>query len=458
MTVLPLNMKNYPAYKTSGVEWLSDVPTHWKVRPNRAVFTEVNQRGYPDEQILSVTIGEGVILQQALLQEGHQKDSSRVDKSDYKLVHPCDIVYNKMRAWQGAIGGSKYRGIVSPAYIIQRPNSGVDPLYFHHLFRTPGFAIEAERWSYGIASDMWSLRAEHFKMIHCLLPPLSEQRAIVRYLDYVGKRIRRYIHAKERLIERLAKGRQAVIARAVTKGLDTAAQLKPAGVPWLGDLPAHWQVRRLKTVAELRVSNVDKHTKEGESPVHLCNYVDVYNNDQITQAMAFMSATASEDEIERFRLKQDDVLITKDSEAWDDIGVPALVVESADDLLSGYHLALLRPYAQTLGAYLALALQSKACAYQFHVRASGVTRYGLTRTEIQSILIPLPPLSEQRAIVEHVNRATARIDDAIARARRQVELMQEYRTRLVVDVVTGKLDVREAAAQLPDEANETEGP
>ena len=111
---------------------------------------------------------------------------------------------------------------------------------------------------------------------------------------------------------------------------------RPSGVPWLGDVPEHWEVRRLRTVAEMRVSNVDKHTREGEFPVRLCNYVDVYKNDHITPMLPFMRATASKDEIEKFRLESDDVLITKDSETWNDIGVPSLVTASANDLLSGY--------------------------------------------------------------------------------------------------------------------------
>ena len=147
---------------------------------------------------------------------------------------------------------------------------------------------------------------------------------------------------------------------------------------------------------------------------------------------------------------------TKDSETWDDIGVPALVTESADDLLSGYHLAVLRPFKETLGTFLARTLESKAVAYQFHVRANGVTRYGLTHNGIQSVQIPLPPLAEQVAIVQYLDRASADIDAAIARARRQIERVEEYRTRLIADVVTGKLDVREADAGLSDEAANSE--
>ena len=215
---------------------------------------------------------------------------------------------------------------------------------------------------------------------------------------------------------------------------------KPTNVQCLGNVPAHWEVRRLRTVAEMRVSNVDKHTREDEFPVRLCNYVDVYKHDRITSAMPFMTATASPDEIERFRLERDDVLITKDSEAWDDIGVPALVTEAADDLLSGYHLALLRPFEEILGSYLAHALQSKAVAYQFHVRANGVTRYGLTHTGIQSVRIPLPPLPEQRAIVRYLDHADRRIRRYVAAKRKLIALLEEEKQAIITQAVTRGLD------------------
>ena len=190
----------------------------------------------------------------------------------------------------------------------------------------------------------------------------------------------------------------------------------------------------------MRVSNVDKHTKDDEFPVRLCNYVDVYKNDRITQAMPFMKATASPDEIERFRLQKGDVLITKDSEAWDDIGVPALVEESSDDLLSGYHLALLRPFRTTLGAYLALALQSKGVAYQFHVGANGVTRYGLTHTTIQSVCLPLPPLPEQRAIVRYLDHVDDRIRRYVSAKEKLIALLEEERQAVIHRAVTRGLD------------------
>ena len=215
---------------------------------------------------------------------------------------------------------------------------------------------------------------------------------------------------------------------------------KPSADEWLGDMPDHWEVRRLRTVVDMRVSNVDKHTKEDEFPVRLCNYVDVYKHDRITPAMPFMTATASRDEIERFRLERDDVLITKDSEAWDDIGVPALVTEAADDLLSGYHLALLRPFKEILGAYLARTLQSKEVAYQFHIRANGVTRYGLTHTGIKSVCIPLPPLPEQAAIVRYLDHADRRIRRYVVAKRKLIALLEEEKQAIVSRAVTRGLD------------------
>src|SRR5262249_17468630 len=142
------------------------------------------------------------------------------DKSAYKRVRPGDIAYNKMRAWQGALGASDYYGIVSPAYVVQRPREGANSRYLHYLLRTPAFAKEAERWSYGITSDMWSLRPEHFRMIYGCLPSLPEQAAIVRFLDHADRRTQRCIRAKQKLIKLLEEQKQAIIHRAVTRGLN----------------------------------------------------------------------------------------------------------------------------------------------------------------------------------------------------------------------------------------------
>ena len=218
---------------------------------------------------------------------------------------------------------------------------------------------------------------------------------------------------------------------------------KPSGVQWLGEVPEHWERRRLRSTSEMRVSNVDKHVKDDERPVRLCNYVDVYKNDRIRSGMAFMRATATTDEIERFRLRSGDVLITKDSESWNDIGVPALVEDTEADVISGYHLALLRPFPECLdGEYLFRTLQSPAVKYQFHVEANGVTRYGLSHSAIKSVWLPIPPLSEQAAIVRYLDHADRRIRRYISAKQRLITLLEEQKQVLIGQAVTGKLDVR----------------
>ncbi len=219
--------------------------------------------------------------------------------------------------------------------------------------------------------------------------------------------------------------------------------MKSSGIAWLGEVPSHWSVRRLKNASEMRASNVDKHTKDDECAVRLCNYMDVYNYDRIRTTLPFMRATATTDEIKRFRLRVGDVLITKDSESWNDIGVPALVENSEDDLVCGYHLALLRPdIEQVSGEFLYRALSSINLANQFYVRANGVTRFGLSHHAIKSVWLPLAPPPEQAAIVRFLDHADRRIRRYIHAKEKLIALLEEQKQAIVHQAVTGRIDVR----------------
>lgn len=216
---------------------------------------------------------------------------------------------------------------------------------------------------------------------------------------------------------------------------------RASGARWLGDIPEHWQLRRLKFIADIQNSNVDKKTHDGETPVKLCNYVDVYYRDHITGDVDFMSATATSDEIRRFQLRPGDVLITKDSEAWDDIAVPAVVSEELEGVLCGYHLAQIRPKAdRAIGDYIFRAFEAHPVRDQFRVRANGITRFGLSRDAVASATFPVPPLDEQRAIAGFLDRETAKIDGLVAKKRRLIELLAENRTALISHAVTKGLN------------------
>ena len=210
-----------------------------------------------------------------------------------------------------------------------------------------------------------------------------------------------------------------------------------SGVEWLGDIPEHWEVKRLERVASYRTSSVDKKTHDGEQAVKLCNYTDVYYRDRIRASDAdFMEATASPHEIARFGLSVGDVLITKDSEDWTDIAVPALVEESADDFVCGYHLGIIRPGALADATFIFRAMQSEAVNRQLQVASSGVTRYGLPSGAVSKVSISLPPLDEQRSIAAFLDAETAKIDTLVAKNRLLLDRLAEYRRALITRTVT----------------------
>ena len=213
---------------------------------------------------------------------------------------------------------------------------------------------------------------------------------------------------------------------------------KDSGIEWIGEIPEHWEVKKLKYLANVDPSNVDKKSKEGEDEVLLCNYVDVYKNDFINSDINFMKATASKSQIEKFILKKYDVIATKDSETPDDIGNPALVIEDLENVVCGYHLTHIKPI-DINGNFLFRFFQTQFIKSYFEVSANGVTRYGLGIDKLNSTLIAFPPPEEQTAIAAYLDRKTAQIDELIAGKKRLLELYEEEKTAIINNVVTGKI-------------------
>lgn len=215
---------------------------------------------------------------------------------------------------------------------------------------------------------------------------------------------------------------------------------KESGVEWLGEIPVHWGVRRLKECADAWLSNVDKKFVEGEPKVRLCNYVDVYYHDQIHGEMEFMTATATPAQVRRFSLRGGDVLVTKDSETWTDIAVPALVTDDLADVVCGYHLALIRPQPNGVGAFIGRAIGAVGLREQYQVAANGITRFGLTVDAIRNGILPMPPLPEQHSIARFLAHETAKVDALVAKQQELIRLLQEKRTALISQAVKKGLD------------------
>ena len=296
------------------------------------------------------------------------------------------------------------------------------------------------------------------------VPPVAEQAAIAAFLDRETARIDQLIAKHETLIERLAEYRNAMITRAITKGLpadaardaglDPEPGMKFSGNDWIGDVPEHWSAVPLKYVATYFTSTVDKKAQDDEIKVRLCNYTDVYYQDRISADAEFMEATATINEHARFRLLKGDTVITKDSEDWRDIAVPAIIEKTADDFVCGYHLGIVRPKPEMDSTFMFWVIKATTTNQQMQVASSGVTRYGLPNPAAREAVITIPPAAEQRAIAQYIDQKTARIDTLSERASTAIEWLNEYRTALITAAVTGKIDVREPSAGAADEPTE----
>lgn len=420
------NLKPYSKYKPSGVEWLGDVPAHWNVRRTKSLLKERSQKGFPNEPLLAATQTKGVVRKE------HYENRTVLALRDLhllKLVCPGDFVIS-LRSFQGGIEYARDRGIISPAYTILYPENPDIHGYLAWLFKSKPYIENLTLHVTGIRQGQ---NIDYGKL--CVskipLPPIPEQIAIVRYLDHADERIRRYVSSRERLIELLEKYRQAVIHHAVTRGLDPDVRLKPSGVEWLGDVPVHWEVRRLKFSVE---NVIDQTQKRKKHEIYLAmEHVESWTG-KYSDAGADV---VFDSQVKRFRAE--DVLFGKLRPYLAKVTRPDQAGVCVGEFL------VLRPRNCIMSpSYLERLMRSKPIIDTINASTFGAK---MPRADWQFIggrAQPLPPLSEQIAISAYLDKATADIDASIDRAWREIELLSEYRTRLIADVVTGQVDVREA--------------
>jgi type I restriction enzyme S subunit len=242
------DLKPYAEYKESGLSWLGLMPNSWRLVRNGSLFGQRNEIGHGELPILEVSLRTGIRVRNF---ESSARKQVMSDKGKYKRAVKGDLAYNMMRMWQGAVGVSPVDGLVSPAYVVARPYPDVEPQFFIALFRTGDYMSEVDSCSRGIVKDRNRLYWGDFKQILSPCPPHDEQAAIVRFLDWANGRLDRAIRAKRNVIALLNEQKQAIIHRIVTRGLDPSVPLKPSGIPWLGDIPMHWEARQLRHMGRL---------------------------------------------------------------------------------------------------------------------------------------------------------------------------------------------------------------
>ncbi|MCP4547090.1 MAG: hypothetical protein GY835_11545, partial [bacterium] len=250
--------KRYSSYKPTDLDWLHEIPADWQIKPNGRLFREIDDRNHPDLPLLNVSINTGVTVREFSTSKVEQKAE---DFSIYKRAKRGDIVFNKMRMWQGAVGVAPIDGLVSPDYTVARPTTDTNPHLFEMLFRTPTYLTEIDRHSHGIVRDRNRLYWDGFKQMKAAFPPSrSDQDAIVVGIRAKLRSLDALIQKKQRLIELLNEKRAALISHAVTKGLDPSVAMRPSGLFWLGKIPGHWRITRLSYVA--RICNGTTPSKE----------------------------------------------------------------------------------------------------------------------------------------------------------------------------------------------------
>lgn len=438
--------KRYPKYRDSGVAWLGEIPEHWKVAALRYRYEQ--SRG----KMLDMKRITGDHLVPYLRNVDVQWDSinlldlPRMDILPHEIerytVREGDLLVceggeaGRCAIWRGGMDPCGYQKALHRL----RPLDGSRdvPRFLYYTL------VVASRGSFanGQGSTIAHLTGELLRAHRFPFPSMTEQCAIADFLDRETGKIESLVRKKQHLVELLREKREALISRAVTRGLDPGAPMKETGVRWLGEIPAHWDIHRLKTLADVKISNVDKKTTHGQVGVRLCNYTDVYYRDEIAVDSGLMAATATEDQVERLSLRKGDVLITKDSETPDDIAVPAVIAKDLPGVVSGYHLAHLTPDDTCDGRYLKRAFESIGPREQFRIAANGVTRFGLTASAIGSSQFPFPPYPEQVRIVDHLDRECRKLDTLVEKIQSAIDRLLEYRSAIISAAVTGAIDVR----------------
>jgi type I restriction enzyme S subunit len=436
-------LKPYPACKDSGVPWLGEVPEHWEKMSGRACYREkkVPNTGLRETTVLSLSYGQIVIKP-----EGKLHGLVPASFETYQIVEPDDIIIRPtdlQNDWNSLrFGLSHHLGIITSAYMCFQTQAVMSREYGYLLLHT----YDLKKVFYGLGSglrqnlDWWD-----FKYLPCFVPPLPEQSAIVRFLDYADRRIRRYIRAKQKLMNLLEEQKQAIIHRAVTRGLDPNVCLRPSGIEWMGDMPEHWEVRRLKQAFRRIVGGS---TPSSAEPNYWDGDVVWVTPSDISRAERLKSSLRR---ITQEGLKSCSSELVPPGSIIVTSRAPVGNVALADvELCTNQGCKALVTTDQVVNPMFGFAVL-RMLKGELQSLATGTTFTEISTSKLGVVPIPLPPILEQTAIVRYLYNTTSNITSSIDHAQREMSLIREYHIRLITDVVTGKLDVREAAARLPDE-------
>ena len=417
-------MAQYPSYKDSGFDWIGQIPSHWGLLKSKFLWREsFNTSATGTEDLLSVSQYDGVT---------HANGSRSESLVGYKVVEENNLVINIMLAWMGGLGVSAYNGLVSPAYCVYKLQGDNNPKYMHYLYKTPMYLAEFARHSTGVIPSRWRMYTDDFGQVLTLIPPRKEQDAMVAYLDAATAKIDEAIAQQQRMISLLNERKSIIINHFVSKGLDPNAKLKDTGIDWMGLIPEHWQVCRIKAIgrSEHGISYTPSDLTD-ESGVIVLRASNIRDGKLCFEDNVYVKRVKAS----KF-LKKNDILICATNGSLSLVGKNALIDKSDSYSFGTFMLALRTNQNQNFVRY-----QLGRVVDNYRGLFATTTINQITQQVLGDIRITIPPLSEQLQIAIHLDDITSKIDNAVYQQTRIINLLEERKQIIINDVVTGKVQV-----------------
>jgi len=435
------NLKPYKKYKPSNIAWLGDIPEHWEVSrlkylTNKIVdgthFTPTYvENGVPFLRVTDIQtkkINLSSIKYIPLEEHNELIKRCKPEKGDVLLSKNGTIGITKIIDWD-----FDFSIFVSLCLIKLKPT--LNPYFFSTLFSSK--AVEVQIKEGGQTTSVTNLHLEKIRELICILPPLKEQLAIANFLDYKLSKIDRFIQKKKQLIKLLNEQKAGIINDAVTKGLNPNAKMKPSDIEWLGDIPEHWEVRKLKFIVTLN----DETLSEKTNANYELRYIDIGNVDETGKVAEIVTYKFSDAPSRAKRIvKEGDVII---STVRTYLKAITQITHDCKDLIVSTGFAVLRPSLVINSHFLNFVVRATYFIQRVCSDSFGVSYPAINASDLVNFEITFPPLSEQKSIVQHIQQETAQINTIIQTIEKEIVLTQEYRVALIAEAVTGKIDVRD---------------
>lgn len=430
-------MEKYLSYKDSGVQWLGEIPSHWKVKKIRHILSLANEKTKESGgELLSLSQYAGVTPKT----DSNVGIRAAEDTTGYNIVHKGQFVMNIMLAWNGSYAVSEYDGIISPAYCVFDFTRECDRRYYNYLLRMKVYSGAFKTESKGIIDSRLRLYPQYFKNFPLIVPPIEEQRSIATYLDKATAEIDRAIAQQQRMIDLLNERKQIIIQRAVTKGLDENVEMKDSGIEWIGEIPVNWNVMKLRAIGST-INGVSHDSTYFGSGFPFVSYSDVYKNSTLPSKVCGLAKSTNAEQA-MFSVEEGDVFFTRTSETAEEIGFSSVCMNTIEKAIFAGFLIRFRSNKGVLYKnYSKYFFRAKMLRNYFVKEMNLVTRASLSQGLLKGLPVIVPSMQEQENIASYLDKVTGKIDQAIERHQQMLSLLQERKQIIISEVVTGKIKV-----------------